>query len=154
VALNSIDIAAPHQAVWSVLADPRLYANWVVGASATRRIEGKWPAVGSVLHHTQALGVSDTTTVLESGPPWRIVMEARIRPVAIMKVSVELDGHGDETHLVLREEVVGGAVAVLPKASLDWLIWLRNRESVRRIKELAEMGHSLGIPEEPNVNEV
>ena len=76
-------------------------------------------------------------------------MEAQIRPVAIMKVSVELDGHGEETHLVLREEVVGGAVAVLPKASVDWLIWLRNRESVRRLKELAEMGHGLGITEAP-----
>ena len=149
MAVNSIDIVAPQRAVWSVLADPRLYANWVVGASATRRVEGNWPAVGSVLHHTQALGVSDTTSVLESAPPWRMVMEARIRPVAVMKVSVDLDGYGEETHLVLREEVVGGAVAVLPKASVDWLIWLRNRESVRRLKELAEMGHGLGITEAP-----
>ena len=149
MALNSIDIVAPQQAVWSVLADPRLYANWVVGASATRRIEGKWPAVGSVLHHTQALGVSDITRVLESAPPRRIVMEARVGPLAIMKVSVELDGHGCETHLMLREEAVGGAVAILPKVCQDWLISLRNRESVRRLKELSELGHNLGITEAP-----
>ena len=145
MALNSIDIVVPPQAVWSVLADPRLYANWVVGASATRRVEGEWPAVGSVLHHTQAVGVSDTTTVLASAPPWRIVMEARVRPVAIMQVSVELEAHGEETHLTLREEVVGGAVAIVPKALLDWLISLRNRESVRRLKELAEIGQGLDI---------
>jgi len=46
MAVNTIHVAVPRQAVWSVLADPRLYANWVVGTSATRAVDGQWPGRG------------------------------------------------------------------------------------------------------------
>ena len=141
---NTIHVDATPQAVYDVLADPRHYANWVVGASATRAFEGRWPEPGSVLHHTQVLLVRDTTTVIESDPPNRLLLEARARPVVVSTVDVRLDPEAGGTRVVLQEEVTGGLMALLPDAVTDALLRLRNWETMRRLKALAEMGVQMG----------
>jgi uncharacterized protein YndB with AHSA1/START domain len=144
MARNTIHVDAPPEAVWEVLADPRLYGNWVVGASTTRKVEGGWPEVGAVLHHTQMLVVHDTTEVRESEPPRRILLEARVRPFVVVMVSVTLEPNGDGTRVILEEWPVGGLAAAVPRFVTDQLIHVRNREAVLRLKRLTEIGRSLG----------
>ena len=102
-----------------MLADPRLYGNWVVGASTTRAVDGDWPAVGSVLHHTQMLVLHDTTEMLESEPLRRVVLEARARPLVVAHVSVTLEPEDGGTRVVLEEWPTGGLAAAVPRLVTD-----------------------------------
>jgi uncharacterized protein YndB with AHSA1/START domain len=141
---NTINAAVSPAAVWEVLADPRLYANWVVGTSSTRAVEGRWPEAGAVLHHSVALAIRDTTEVLESEPERRLVLEARARPAIVARVEVLLEPDGAGTHVVLAEEATGGLAAPLPRALYEPLLYLRNRIAVKRLQRLAEIGAQLG----------
>jgi uncharacterized protein YndB with AHSA1/START domain len=141
---NEIDVAASPAAVWEVLADPRLYGNWVVGASSTRAVEGRWPDPGAVLHHSQMLFIRDTTSVLESVPERRLVLEARARPLIVARVDLRLEPDGDGTHLVLDEEPIGGLGGMFPSALLAPQLYLRNKVAVKRLRRLAEIGVQLG----------
>jgi len=144
MARNTIHVDAPPEAVFEVLADPRLYGSWVVGASVSKEVEGRWPEVGALLHHSQMMVLHDTTTVLEMDPARRLVLEARARPLIVARVEVKLEPAGDGTHLVLDETATGGLAGALPHAFTDALIHLRNREAVRRLKRLTEIGRQLG----------
>ena len=76
-------INAPVTAVWAVLADPWLYASWVVGAARIRAVDGDWPAAGARLHHSVGLWpllLSDHTVVEESQPGSRLQLLARAWP--------------------------------------------------------------------------
>jgi uncharacterized protein YndB with AHSA1/START domain len=144
VARNEIHIDAPVQAVWDVLAEPRFYANWVVGASSVHDVEGDWPAVGSTLHHSQQLILRDTTQVTSADPPHRLVLEARARPLVIAEVDIRLEPDGGGTHLVMFEHARSGIAGALPDVALDPLIHVRNDVAVARLKRLAEIGVELG----------
>lgn len=144
MARNTIHVDAPPEAVWEVLSDPRLYGNWVVGASTTRAVDGGWPEVGAVLHHTQMLLLRDTTEVKESEAPRRLLLEARARPLVVAMVSVTLEPDGEGTRVILEEWPVGGLAAAVPGFVSDALIHLRNEEAVRRLKRLTEIGRKLG----------
>jgi uncharacterized protein YndB with AHSA1/START domain len=144
MAHNEIHVDAPPAAVFEVLADPRFYGNWVVGASTTRAVEGRWPEPGSVLHHVQALVLQDTTTVVLCEPQRRLVLEARARPLVVAEVDIGLAPEGDGTRITLDEEVKDGLLAALPKPVCDALLKARNVETMRRLKRLAEIGHQLG----------
>jgi len=141
---NTIDVAAAPAAIWEVLADPRLYANWVVGASSTRAVDGHWPDPGSVLHHSVALVIRDSTEVVESEPERRLVLEARARPVVVARVEVLLEPNGPGTQLVLEEEAIGGLGAALPSALWEPQLYVRNHISVKRLRRLAEVGAQQG----------
>jgi uncharacterized protein YndB with AHSA1/START domain len=144
VARNTTHVDAPPEAVFEVLADPRLYGNWVVGASTTYGVDGTWPEPGSVLHHAQMLVIRDTTEVLECQPAHRLRLEARARPLLIAHVTVTLEPDAGGTRVILDESVVGGLAAALPRVANDAVVRLRNAESVRRIKRLTEIGRRLG----------
>jgi uncharacterized protein YndB with AHSA1/START domain len=141
---NTIDVAASPAAVWEVLADPRLYANWVVGASSTRAVEGHWPETGSVLYHSVALVIRDSTEVLESEPERRLVLEARARPMVVARVEVLIEPSGSGARIELAEEAIGGLGAALPSVLLEPQLFLRNRIAVKRLRSLAEIGAQQG----------
>jgi uncharacterized protein YndB with AHSA1/START domain len=144
VARNEIHIDAPVHAVWDVLADPRFYANWVVGASSVRDVEDDWPAAGSTLHHTQQLVLRDSTQVTSADPPHRLVLEARARPIVIAEVDIRLEPKDGGTHLVMFEHARSGIAGALPAIAVDPLIHVRNIVAVARLKRLAEIGVDLG----------
>jgi uncharacterized protein YndB with AHSA1/START domain len=144
MAHNEIHVDAPPAAVFEVLADPRLYGNWVVGASTTRAVEGRWPEPGATLHHTQAFVLHDTTTVVLCEPERRLVLEARARPVVVAEVDIRLTPEGDGTRVSMDEVAKGGLLGALPRAVADALIHARNIETMRRLKRLAEIGRALG----------
>ena len=146
MALNNIYVEASPESVYDVLADPRHYANWVMAASATRRFEGRWPERGSVLHHTQMMLINDTTEVLDSERPGRLLLEARARPVVVSRVDISVRPESGGTRVVLEEHPTGGLMAALPRRLSDVLLYARNAESLRRLKWLAEMGEELAKP--------
>jgi uncharacterized protein YndB with AHSA1/START domain len=143
MARNHIRVDLPPEAVFEVLADPRFLANWVVGASRTRWLEGDWPAVGSTIAHSQIMVIHDTTTVVASDPPRRLQLEARARPLAVANVEVTLEPVAGGTEIVIDEHVIGGLASALPAGLNDVLIRLRNRESARRLRWLSEIGEHL-----------
>ena len=144
MARNAILVDAPPEAVFEVLSDPRLYGGWVVGASTTLGVEGRWPEPGSLLRHVQLLVLKDTTSVLESEPPRRLLLEVRARPLVVARVELELRPQAGGTHVTLDERPTGGLLAALPRALSDAMLHVRNRETVRRLKALAEIGRQLG----------
>lgn len=144
MARNEILAPVPAEAVWEVLSDPRLYVSWVVGASGVREVEGPWPHVGAVLHHTQIVAIRDTTSVLACEPEHRLVLEARARPAVVARVELTLEPHAAGTRIVMEERATGGLAAALPSAVTDPLIHARNVVSVGRLRSLAEIGRKLG----------
>jgi uncharacterized protein YndB with AHSA1/START domain len=149
MARNTIDVDTPPEAVWEVLADPRLYGSWVVGASTAQDIEGRWPEPGAVLHHSQMGVIHDTTTVLESEPGRRLLLEARARPVIVAHVEVRLEAEDDGTRLILEEWATGGLAAAVPSAVADAALHARNAIAVRRLRDLARIGHRLSLAGSP-----
>jgi hypothetical protein len=89
------------------------------------------------------LVIHDTTSVLESDPPRRLVLEARARPLVIARVDIRFEPEDGGTLVVLDETATGGLVGALPPAVTDAPIHLRNHETVRRLKRLAELGWRL-----------
>ena len=87
------EVAAPADAVWSVLADGWSYATWVVGTARVRAVDDGWPSVGTQIHHSVGvwpLLLNDSTSALESCAPERLVLEARGWPLGKAHVTVEV----------------------------------------------------------------
>jgi uncharacterized protein YndB with AHSA1/START domain len=138
---REITIDAPPERVWEVLADPFAYDKWVVGTRRIRRADDSWPAVGSRLHHTVGvwpLTLRDHSEVLESDAPRRLVLRAKVRPVGVLKVEIDLKPVGDRgTHLMLQEYVEGGPLRLTGKLG-DAGAQGRMEIGVRKLKDLVE----------------
>ena len=90
-------VEAPADAVWAVLADGWLYANWVVGASRVRAVDLTWPAAGSALAHSFGVWpavVSDESRVLEAEPGRRLVIQAQGWPLGEARVELTIEAVG------------------------------------------------------------
>jgi uncharacterized protein YndB with AHSA1/START domain len=143
MATNHTQIAASPDQVFAVLANPENYGDWVVGSDAIRDADPSWPKVGSRFHHRVGVGllkVNDHTEVLEVEPPHRLVMHARARPLGTAKVSMRLTDRDGGTHVTMTE-IAGDRFSRLALNRLtDPLVHLRNTESLRRLKRIAETG--------------
>ena len=145
MSVTETHVKAEPEAVFDVLADPKSYAHWVVGSSRIRSSERKWPNPGALFHHTQGafgVGLKDNTEVIDSNRPRQLVLEVRARPFWIGKVEMRLRPSGGGTHVTMIEYPVGGFVKPLHNPLLDRLLHLRNVESLRRLRKLAENGRS------------
>lgn len=141
MARTTTQIAASPARVFTVLADPWSYPRWVVGCKQIRGVEGDWPAPGSTFHHAVGMGpltVHDSTTVTEARPGARLVLRARARPTGVARVEVDLAPRDGGTQVTITEVPVEGPPALLHNPVQDWLIDRRNREGLRRLKQLAE----------------
>ena len=137
----STTTTAEPRAVFGVLTDPYQYEHWVVGARAIRGVDANWPEAGSRFHHNVGLGpfnTSDTTKIIEIDRPWRLVLEARARPAGVAKVALTLEPEGPDTKITIDEVPIRGLAARWHNPLFDLLIKLRNVESLRRLKKLAE----------------
>jgi uncharacterized protein YndB with AHSA1/START domain len=131
---------APAERVWHWLADPYSYADWVCGTARVRSADADWPAVGSRLQHRFGrwpLVALDHTSVLEAEPPHRLVLAANARPWALVRAEVIVTATATGAHVQLCEQVVGGRIARLPRASRRVQRW-RNRRSLAHLIALAE----------------
>lgn len=131
---------APEQ-VFAILSDAYSYEDWVVGASDIRDVQGAWPEVGATFHHTQFIprvGLKDTSTVLESEPPTRLLLCVRARPAVVAEVEFTLEASGTGTRVTMVETPVGGIAGPIHNPVFDAGLRLRNAETLRRLKRIAE----------------
>ena len=126
---------------FEVLAEPRRYGSWVVGAHEVEASDPHWPAPGATFRHKQGLpvlNIEDTTTVLESTPPTYLKLEARVRPVLVAHVELRLTPDGEGTRVWIEEVPVGGLLApVLRLRPMHPLVRARNLEALRRLRKIA-----------------
>ena len=132
--------AAP-EAVFAVLSDGWVYAQWVVGSSHVRAVDSGWPAAGTKLHHAVGawpLIVRDHTQVQEVELNHRMLMTARGWPFGEAEVELVVEGERDGTRFTIREEATGGAGRLMRNSLGDKLIHRRNVESAARLAALVE----------------
>jgi uncharacterized protein YndB with AHSA1/START domain len=142
VAVVTRDVSAPPEKVFAVLSDGWLYGLWVVGASHIRDVEDNWPEAGSKIHHAFGgwpLLVRDQTTVLESDPPHRLVLQARAWPAGQARIEVTATPTpGGGSHVELNEYPVSGVGKAVHNPAFDKLLYRRNIESLARLAALVE----------------
>lgn len=153
MAHNEIDVDAPPEAVFAVLADPRSFARWVVGSRAVRRADRHWPARGSAFDHRVGIGpltLADHTEVLDVEPPRRLRLLVKARPLTRANVLLRIAPRGDAGSRVSMDEGPADLRTVLFMNPLsDPLLRLRNAESLKRLKALAEGRESIPDGELP-----
>lgn len=137
----SLDVEAPIDAVWTVLADGWSYAAWVVGASHIRDVDSGWPSPGTRIHHSVGpwpLVIQDTTEVVRCEPSRLLELDARLWPVGAARIALTLHARSAAlTEVRMAEQVVRGPSTALPKFLQDALLIPRNRESLQRLSALA-----------------
>lgn len=138
-------VDAPAEAVWKVLCDGWSYATWVVGASRVRDVDNAWPAEGSQIHHSVGLWpglINDSTEVLESEEPRRLVLRARAWPAGEAKVTLTIEPQGGaRCTLAITEDATSGPATLVPQPVRQAMIRLRNVEALLRLALLAEGRH-------------
>jgi uncharacterized protein YndB with AHSA1/START domain len=140
MARNVTTFPIPIEQVFAVLADPKTYAYWVVGADSIRDADASWPAVGAKLHHRVGVGpfkLNDNTEVLEVHKPVRLVLQARARPLGTARVILELIDLGDGTQVTMIEGPGDRISRLLHNPIADFLLRRRNDEALRRLGKLA-----------------
>lgn len=139
---NQVEIDAPADDVFAVVADPRTYPDWVVGCDRIRGVDAGWPQPGSRFHHTVGAGpakVDDSTAVVRIEPPSVLTLEARAGAAGTALVTFTVEPLGDRcSRVTIEEEAVDGAAARLPDAVTDAGLKLRNAETLRRLRKLLE----------------
>jgi uncharacterized protein YndB with AHSA1/START domain len=141
MARNVTHVAVPPERVFAVLEDPGAYGDWVVGSRTIRGADADWPRPGSRIHHSVGVGplhIDDDTEVLEYAPPHRMVLHARTRPLATARVELDLAPEAGGTRVVLTEGPGDPRTRRLWNPAADLLVHARNRESLRRLRRLAE----------------
>lgn len=143
-------IAAPPEHVFAVLADGWAYSNWVVGTAHIRDVDPQWPATDSRIHHKTGLwplSLEDETRVLESEPPSKLVLRPKLWPLGEMFVRITLapDGNGG-TRVTLEEDIHRGPLIGLRNKLNDLLLHGRNKETLRRLADIAERREKVGGP--------
>lgn len=138
MARNDTVVAAPPEAVWSVLENPYSYPKWVVGTDRTVDADPDWPKPGSKFKVHIALGYHDYTHSEAVQAGRRIVLNTAGGPFGAARVEITLTPAPGGTHVTLIEDPAGitKPLAVLPP--VHWLIKLRNVESLRRFSRLCE----------------
>ncbi len=129
------------EAVFDVLSDGWSYATWVVGAARIRRVDERFPAPGSKVHHSLGLWpllLSDDTEVEEFDPPRKARLLARAWPGGEARVVLTCEPAEQGTKVTMSERVVSGPAALVPRAVQDVMLRARNRESLLRLAYLAE----------------
>jgi hypothetical protein len=142
MAVNEIDIEAAPEAVFDVLSDARSYGYWVVGSRAIHAADAEWPAQGAVFEHTQGLWIlpllRDETSVLRSTRPALLELRVQARPLTVAHVTLRLSPQGGGTHVVMEEVPADLRSKIVMNPLVQPLLHLRNAESLRRLKRLAE----------------
>jgi uncharacterized protein YndB with AHSA1/START domain len=141
MAHNEIDMNVPPESVFAVLADPRSFARWVVGSKEVRSADPDWPALGTAFDHKVGLWsitLSDHSEVVEAQPPNLLKLLVKARPFSKAYVTLNLRPRANGTRVEMDEVAADARSKLLFNRLTDPLIRLRNWESLRRLKALAE----------------
>jgi uncharacterized protein YndB with AHSA1/START domain len=152
VAHNEIDMGVPAESVFAVLSDPRSFARWVVGSREIRRADPDWPAVGTAFDHKVGvwpITLSDHSEVVEAAPAQLLKLLVKARPFSKAYVTLRLRQVAGGTRVEMDEVAADARSRLLFNFLTDPLIRIRNRESLRRLKALAEGKESIPRGELP-----
>ena len=141
VARNEITVGAPPEAVYDVLADPRCYGEWVVGSSDIQAADPEWPAAGTAFDHRVGVGplkTADCTEVLASRAPTYLQLLAHAKPLPAARVTIELAAAEGGTRVTILEDVDDPVLRKVLWPLVQPATWVRNHESLRRLRNLAE----------------
>jgi uncharacterized protein YndB with AHSA1/START domain len=141
MAQNQVFISLPPDEVFDLLSDARAYAKWVVGSHEVRAADERWPAPGSAFDHTigkPPLRIKDRTEVVQALAPTRLRLLAKARPLPSAEVTLDLQPEHGGTRVTMVEEIANPLLNRLAGPLTHTAIRLRNRESLRRLKALAE----------------
>ena len=141
MARSELVMAATPAEVWRVLAHPPHYAYWVVGSHSIRGWDPEWPAPGSKFHHrvgVDGVTLNDHTEVVEAEAPRRLVLRAKTRPFGVARVEMLLDPHPAGCLVTMIEDPDVPVPLLLVPPPVHALLRVRNGESLRRLRRLAE----------------
>jgi hypothetical protein len=141
VARNEILVDASVEETFRGLSDARCYGIWVVGSSEIRRADPGWPAPGTALDHTVGIWpvrIADHTEVVKARPPAFLELLAHARPLPPARIALTLRPEGDATRVVMQEDIEPMPLRILLWPVTQIAVGLRNAESLRRLKGLAE----------------
>lgn len=141
------------ESVFAVLSDPRSFARWVVGSREVRAADPDWPAAGTAFDHKVGIWpitLSDHSEVLEVTPPSLLKLLVKARPFSTAYVTLRLRPVARGTRLEMDEVAANALSMLLLNRLTDPLIRIRNRESLRRLKALAEGKESIPGGELPS----
>jgi len=147
MSVNRARMSASPATVFAVLRNGFSYSDWVVGTKQIRAVDEGWPAPGSRLHHSVGLGplrLSDDTKVLSVEPDKCLEMEARAWPAGTARVEIRLTAAGAGTSVEIEEHPLRGPGRTLHNPLFDLLIWVRNVETLRRLKRIVETQQAVG----------
>jgi uncharacterized protein YndB with AHSA1/START domain len=131
----------PAESVFAVLSDPRSFARWVVGSREIRRADLDWPAVGTAFDHKVGIWpimLSDHSEILETTPPHLLKLLVKAKPFSKAYVTLTLRPGAHGTRVEMDEVAADARSMLLFNPLTNPLIRIRNRESLRRLKALAE----------------
>jgi Polyketide cyclase / dehydrase and lipid transport len=130
--------ARPEQ-IFAVLADGWSYSDWVVGTAHIRDVDKDWPRPGSQIYHQAAVWVvKDKTVVLECDPPRYLLIRPHLWPFGELTARITLTPINErETKVTLAEEFAAGPLHWVRTKVDDLMMHYRNRESLRRLSDLA-----------------
>lgn len=149
MARNETTIAVPPAAVWDVLTDPYAYPQWVVGTDRTLEADTDWPRPDSKFKVHVALGYSDFTHAREVEPERRILLDVAGGPFGAARVEITLQGVAGGTRVTLVEDPASFMRPFHYFPPAHWAIKLRNVESLRRLKRIAEARAALPASPHP-----
>ena len=128
--------------VFAVLADGWRYADWVVGAKRVRAVDDTWPEPGSQFHHEVGVGpltIDDSSSLVAMDPPSQVVLEVRAWPAGKARVTITMTPReGGGTEVLMEEVPTGGPAKSIDSWPLRRLTMLRNVESLKRLRRIAD----------------
>ena len=128
--------------IFAVLADGWTYSDWVVGTAHIRDVDPDWPAPGTAIHHKAGpwpFSLRDTTVALDCQPPRMLLLAPKLWPLGAAQVRIVLTpvGAGRATRIELTEDVAEGPLHWFRNTVNDLALHWRNKESLRRLADLA-----------------
>ena len=123
--------------VFSVLADPATYPDWLIGAARIRDVDENFPSPGSKFHHmvgVRPFVIADHSEVLDVDPDRSLLLHVKARPMFAGKVQFRITGEGEGCVLTC-EEVPDLPLAPL-RPVIEPLIHARNQRSLASMETL------------------
>ena len=141
-ARSTLPFRSSPEDVFAVLADGHRYADWVVGAKRVRAVDDTWPEPGSRFHHDVGVGpltLKDSSELLSMDPPRQVVLEVRAWPAGKARVTITVSpGQGGGSEVLMEEVPTDGPAKALDSWPLRRVTMLRNVESLKRLRRVAD----------------